>query len=37
MTEREISEIAQKGEDSKNQFKVDITNPESLASEIVSF
>jgi len=37
MTEKEISEIAQKGEDSASQFKIDISNPDSLASEIVSF
>ncbi|MEO8210192.1 MAG: RNA-binding domain-containing protein [bacterium] len=32
-----LIEIIQRGEDSKHQFKENITNPESLAAEIVAF
>jgi ATP-dependent DNA helicase RecG len=37
MNEFEILEIISRGEDSKHQFKVDVTNATSLASEMVAF
>ncbi|GAG90162.1 unnamed protein product, partial [marine sediment metagenome] len=33
----ELLEILEKGEDSRHQFKTNITNPESLAGEMVAF
>ncbi|MCP3903854.1 MAG: ATP-dependent DNA helicase RecG [Planctomycetes bacterium] len=37
MEESELLEIAARGEDSRHQFKVDVTNPDSMAAEIVAF
>ena len=37
MTLEELVQNVAKGEDSENQFKEDVTSPESLAAEIVSF
>jgi len=37
METAELLEIIARGEDSKHQFKVDVTNAQSLASEIVAF
>ena len=37
MEPAELLEIIARGEDSKHQFKVDVTNAQSLASEIVAF
>lgn len=37
MQEEELIEIVARGEDSRHQFKVDVTNPDSLAAEIVAF
>ena len=36
MKEEDLIKIAQKGEDSSNQFKCDVTSPDALAAEIVS-
>lgn len=37
MNEAEIQELAELGEDSKNQFKEDIKSPDSLAAEMSAF
>ena len=37
MTQRQLMKIIGSGEDSRTQFKVDVTNPDSLAAEIVAF
>ena len=37
MSKDELMEIVGRGEDSRHQFKVDVTNPDSLASEVVAF
>ncbi len=37
MTTEELNEIIRRGEDSRHQFKVDFTNADSLAAEIVAF
>ena len=37
MDKEELIEIARRGEDSCHQFKVDVTNPDSLAAEVVAF
>jgi ATP-dependent DNA helicase RecG len=37
METAELLEIIARGEDSKHQFKVDVTNAQSLASEIIAF
>ena len=37
MTLKELVQNVARGEDSENQFKADVTSPDSLAAEIVSF
>ena len=37
MTEENLMKIAQKGEDSCTQFKLDVTSPDAMTAEIVSF
>lgn len=37
MDEENLHKIAQKGEDSGTQFKLDVTSPDAMAAEIVSF
>ena len=37
MTEDKLLKIAQKGEDSRTQFKLDVASPDAMAAEIVSF
>ncbi|HLP48087.1 MAG TPA: ATP-binding protein, partial [Candidatus Kapabacteria bacterium] len=37
MEPTELLEIIKRGEDSKHQFKVNITNVDSLAAEMVAF
>lgn len=36
MDKAELIEIAKRGEDSRHQFKVDVTSPDSLAAEVVA-
>ena len=37
MTEENLLEIAHKGEDSCTQFNLNVTNPDAMVAEIVSF
>lgn len=37
MDETELLEVIARGEDSKHQFKANVTNPVALASEMVAF
>lgn len=37
MNKRELQQLVKLGEDSSRQFKVDVTNPDSLAAELVAF
>lgn len=37
MESRELIELIRRGEDSRTQFKQDVTNPESLAGELAAF
>lgn len=36
MDKDELKEIAKRGEDSRHQFKIDVTSPDSLAAEVVA-
>ena len=37
MNKRELQQLVKLGEDSGRQFKADVTNPDSLAAELVAF
>jgi ATP-dependent DNA helicase RecG len=37
MRKRELQQLVKRGEDSGQQFKADVTNPDSLAAEMVAF
>jgi len=37
MNKEDLMEIVGRGEDSRHQFKVDVTSPDSLAAEVVAF
>lgn len=37
LTAKDLRQIVSNGEDSRHQFKADVTSPDSLAAEVVAF